>query len=147
MCILPYIYGSYSLELGGDLELFCVVQDFCLVTVFISLVGGCISFLFHSHPRNHFIVCQILFHFYFIPTQEIISLVARFISFLFHSLFHWLPDLFHFYFFLTQLFISSLFHFYFILCFIGCQNYFISISFLPSCLFHPYFISVSFLPS
>ena len=33
MCILPYIYGSYSLELGGDIELFCVVQDFCLVTV------------------------------------------------------------------------------------------------------------------
>ena len=34
MCILPYIYGSYSLELGGDIELFCVVQDFCLVTVY-----------------------------------------------------------------------------------------------------------------
>ena len=33
MCILSYIYGSYSLELGEDMELFCVVQDFCLVTV------------------------------------------------------------------------------------------------------------------
>ena len=33
MCILSYIYGSYSLELGEDIELFCVVQDFCLVTV------------------------------------------------------------------------------------------------------------------
>ena len=33
MCILLYIYGSYFLELGEDIELFCVVQDFCLVTV------------------------------------------------------------------------------------------------------------------
>ena len=33
MCILSYIYGSHSLELGEDIELFCVVQDFCLVTV------------------------------------------------------------------------------------------------------------------
>ena len=33
MCILSYIYGSYSLELGEDIELFCVVQGFCLVTV------------------------------------------------------------------------------------------------------------------
>ena len=33
MCILSYIYGSYSLELGEDIELFYVVQDFCLVTV------------------------------------------------------------------------------------------------------------------
>ena len=33
MCILSYIYGSYSLELGEDIELFCVMQDFCLVTV------------------------------------------------------------------------------------------------------------------
>ena len=33
MCILSYIYGSYFLELGEDIELFCVVQDFCLVTV------------------------------------------------------------------------------------------------------------------
>ena len=33
MCILSYIYGSYSPELGEDIELFCVVQDFCLVTV------------------------------------------------------------------------------------------------------------------
>ena len=33
MCILPYIYGSHSQELGGDIELFCVVQDFCLLTV------------------------------------------------------------------------------------------------------------------
>ena len=122
---------------------------FIPILVFISLVGGCISFLFHSHPRNHFIVCQILFHFYFIPTQEIISLVARFISFLFHSSFHWLPDLFHFYFFLTQLFISSLFHFYFFpakliislvarfISFIA-SCYLFSISFLPCCLFHSF---------
>ena len=33
MCILSYIYGSNSLELGEDIELFYVVQDFCLVTV------------------------------------------------------------------------------------------------------------------
>ena len=33
MCILSYIYGSHSLELGEDIELFYVVQDFCLVTV------------------------------------------------------------------------------------------------------------------
>ena len=33
MCILSYIYGSNSLELGEDTELFYVVQDFCLVTV------------------------------------------------------------------------------------------------------------------
>ena len=33
MYILSYIYGSYSLKLGEDIELFCVVQDFCLVTV------------------------------------------------------------------------------------------------------------------
>ena len=33
MCILSYIYGSYSPELGEDIELFCVMQDFCLVTV------------------------------------------------------------------------------------------------------------------
>ena len=33
MCILSYIYGSYSLELGENVKLFCVVQDFCLVTV------------------------------------------------------------------------------------------------------------------
>ena len=33
ICILSYIYGSYSLELGEDIELFCVVQDFCQVTV------------------------------------------------------------------------------------------------------------------
>ena len=31
--LLSYIYGSYSLELGEDIQLFCVVQDFCLVTV------------------------------------------------------------------------------------------------------------------
>ena len=33
MCILSYIYGSHSLEFGEDIELFYVVQDFCLVTV------------------------------------------------------------------------------------------------------------------
>ena len=33
MCILSYIYGSNSLELGEDIELFYVAQDFCLVTV------------------------------------------------------------------------------------------------------------------
>ena len=33
MCILSYIYGSNSLELGEVIELFYVVQDFCLVTV------------------------------------------------------------------------------------------------------------------
>ena len=33
MCILLYIYGSHSLELGEDIELFYVVQDFCPVTV------------------------------------------------------------------------------------------------------------------
>ena len=27
------VYDSYSLELWEDIELFCVVQDFCLVTV------------------------------------------------------------------------------------------------------------------
>ena len=31
--IIIYIYGSNSLELGEDIELFYVVQDFCLVTV------------------------------------------------------------------------------------------------------------------
>ena len=36
--ILSYIYGSYSPELGEDIELFCVVQDFCLVTVHELLV-------------------------------------------------------------------------------------------------------------
>ena len=40
MCILSYIYGSYSLELGEDIELFCVVQDFCLVTVLLIKIGG-----------------------------------------------------------------------------------------------------------
>ena len=30
MCILSYIYDSYSLELGEDIELFCVVQDFLM---------------------------------------------------------------------------------------------------------------------
>ena len=38
MCILSYIYGNYSLELGEDIELFCVVQDFCLVTVWLTLL-------------------------------------------------------------------------------------------------------------
>ena len=38
ICILSYIYGSYSLELGEDIELFCVVQDFCLVTVSPQLI-------------------------------------------------------------------------------------------------------------
>ena len=33
MCILSCIYGSHSLELEEDIELFYVVQDFCLVTV------------------------------------------------------------------------------------------------------------------
>ena len=33
MCILSYIYDSHYLELGEDIELFYVVQDFCLVTV------------------------------------------------------------------------------------------------------------------
>ena len=33
MCRLSYIYGSNFLELGEDIELFYVVQDFCLVTV------------------------------------------------------------------------------------------------------------------
>ena len=37
MCILSYIYGSHSLELGEDIELFYVVQDFCLVTVTIEM--------------------------------------------------------------------------------------------------------------
>ena len=36
MCILSYIYGSHSLEFGEDIELFYVVQDFCLVTVVSS---------------------------------------------------------------------------------------------------------------
>ena len=40
MCILSYIYGSNSLELGEDIELFYVVQDFCLVTVCGKLVDG-----------------------------------------------------------------------------------------------------------
>ena len=33
MCILSYIYGRNFLELGEDIELFYVVQDFCLVNV------------------------------------------------------------------------------------------------------------------
>ena len=33
ICILSNLYSSYSLELGEDIELSCVVQDFCLVTV------------------------------------------------------------------------------------------------------------------
>ena len=33
ICVYYHIYGSYSLELGEDIELFYVVQDFCLVTV------------------------------------------------------------------------------------------------------------------
>ena len=33
ICVYYHIYGSYSLELGDDIELFYVVQDFCLVTV------------------------------------------------------------------------------------------------------------------
>ena len=37
ICILSYIYSSYSLELGEDIQLFCVVQDFCLVTVTAQL--------------------------------------------------------------------------------------------------------------
>ena len=40
MCILWYIYGSHSLELGEDIELFYVVQDFCLVTVWTALSEG-----------------------------------------------------------------------------------------------------------
>ena len=148
---------------------------FIPMLLFISLVGRCISFpprnsfhclpdfisfLFHSYPGNHFFSCQI----YFISISFFISLVARFISYLFlsypavyfilisflyHSSFHWLPDLFHFYFILTQLFISSLFHFYFIpakliislvarfLSFIA-SCYLVSISFLPCCLFHSF---------
>ena len=37
MCILSYIYGRNSLELGEDIELFYVVQDFCLVTVYAGI--------------------------------------------------------------------------------------------------------------
>ena len=43
MCILSYIYGSNSLELGEDIELFYVVQDFCLVTVGESRGRTCLS--------------------------------------------------------------------------------------------------------
>ena len=32
------------MELGEDIELFCVVQDFCLVTVGIWLVYGCLHY-------------------------------------------------------------------------------------------------------
>ena len=39
MHILLYIYGSHSLELGEDIELFYVVQDFCLVTVEAEVEG------------------------------------------------------------------------------------------------------------
>ena len=64
MCILSYIYGSYSLELGEDIESFCSVQDFCLVTVaspililfgFISTyLTYCISMLilFENHGSH-----------------------------------------------------------------------------------------------
>ena len=42
ICILSYIYGSYSPELGEDIESFCAVQDFCLVTVYMDPQPGCI---------------------------------------------------------------------------------------------------------
>ena len=50
MCILSYIYGSHSLELGEAIELFYLVQDFCLVTVslphlFLPDSGSPVGFL------------------------------------------------------------------------------------------------------
>ena len=55
MCILSYIYGSNSLELGEDIELFYVVQDFCLVTVagpmFVML--GIWTWGIHTHRDCH----------------------------------------------------------------------------------------------
>ena len=47
MRILSYIYGSHSLELGEDIELFYVVQDFCLVTV-----SGSVRFLVHKYVNK-----------------------------------------------------------------------------------------------
>ena len=42
MYIIIYIYGSYSPELGEDIELFCVVQDFCLVTVHLRCLTSAV---------------------------------------------------------------------------------------------------------
>ena len=43
MCILSYIYGSNSLELGEDIQLFYVVQDFCQVTVHFAIDIECFT--------------------------------------------------------------------------------------------------------
>ena len=62
MCILLYIYGSHSLELGEDIELFSVVQDFCLVTVNVSkgisgwkryAIIGCSPYRSHLSQLQH----------------------------------------------------------------------------------------------
>ena len=98
MCILSYIYGSNSLELGEDIELFYVVQDFCLVTVY-HVIPGCYQPISWSTTMNEmeliFIHSWHLFHsIWKILHSCLISLSGdlecNFIQLwqMFHSMFH-----------------------------------------------------------